>query len=165
MEYSHSLSTEFSPAQEDQIASVYAAMKNLLAVLVPDNPVAQDFSVVGSVAEFISDHLLARGFELAFPVRVTADDGEIYVMASQKTCRNCGCLLDDLTDERSEFIINPGHSDTFSVCFACHRDLMESGSYTQCEACHNYFEPDYLRDNPANGVRELCPCCGEVWCE
>ena len=155
----------FSNEQENQIAAIYKAVGNLIAVMVPDCKHPRDIFLVGPIADMVSEHLQERGQIVSFPVRVTAHDGETYILDTQAQCKNCRCELDDYTDERCEFTINSGHSDEFRVCFACHRELIENGAYTQCESCGNYFTPDYLRDNPVNGVRELCPYCSEVWCE
>lgn len=156
---------DFTDEQENRITAIYEAVGNLIGVMAPDCKCPQDIGITGPIADMVSRYLQGRGCTVSFPVHVTAYDGETYILETQTQCVKCGCLLDDFVDERSEFVINAGQNDEFRVCFACHQDLMENGEHTQCESCGNCFTPDCLRDNPENGVRELCPYCGEVWCE
>jgi hypothetical protein len=49
-------------------------------------------------------------------------------------------------------------------CLTCHISSMENGELTQCDECGAYFPGSRLKMNNETGGRELCPCCGQVWC-
>ena len=51
------------------------------------------------------------------------------------------------------------------LCDRCVADLEDCGALTRCECCEDLFSPSRLKINPENGLREICPLCGEVWCE
>lgn len=76
-------------------------------------------------------------------------------------CNACKEAID--SDDASYF--NIGLEDEFPVCFSCHVDLLPSGGHTQCECCGAYFTTNHMRVNPENGVTEICPYCGGVWCD
>lgn len=157
---------DFTNEQENQVTAVYEAVENLIAVMVPDCKRLYDIAFVGPVADMVSEYLQSQGQVVQFPEIVSDDTGFSYVEESVAQCRECKRETSDvLGDNDARYIINDGYEGQFVVCFSCHRELMERGEYTSCEACGSYFEGDYLRDNPANGVRELCPYCHEVWCE
>lgn len=50
------------------------------------------------------------------------------------------------------------------LCSGCREDLLESGTYTECERCNEVFAPARLLPNPANHNKsERCPYCKQVW--
>ena len=51
------------------------------------------------------------------------------------------------------------------LCDRCVADLEDCGKLTRCECCEDLFSPERLKINPENGLQEICPLCGEVWCE
>lgn len=58
------------------------------------------------------------------------------------------------------------HSDRERlICDRCVADMENCGELTRCENCEDLFSPARLKANPKNGIKELCPLCGEVWCE
>lgn len=82
-------------------------------------------------------------------------------------CKACGMRTSELGREDDvPFEINAGFADRFTICFGCHRELMEHGAYTACESCGAYFTPDHLLPNKedADNTPEICPYCGQVWC-
>ena len=46
-----------------------------------------------------------------------------------------------------------------------HIYMEDSGALTRCECCEDLFTPSRPKINLQNGLQEICPLCGEVWCE
>lgn len=71
-------------------------------------------------------------------------------------------------DDCASFIppsVNEGMNDEYHLCETCFNFECNNGIITSCECCGMYFTPDHLKINPRNGLQEICPYCGEVWCE
>ncbi|GEM_PF-3394855 len=77
-------------------------------------------------------------------------------------CSGCGSDFDDEDDLRE---VNEGTPTAMMLCDRCVADLEDCGALTRCECCEDLFSPSRLKINPENGLREICPLCGEVWCE
>lgn len=54
---------------------------------------------------------------------------------------------------------------TEHVCDFCVEYMEGRGILTRCEACGEVFYGKHIKINPKNGLKEICPCCGDVWCE
>lgn len=52
-----------------------------------------------------------------------------------------------------------------TLCDGCVEYLENNGELTRCELCTELFFAFRLKINPKNGSQEICPYCGEVWCE
>ena len=77
-------------------------------------------------------------------------------------CTCCGqCFADDF--ELRE--INEEGSTNQVLCDYCVATMENTGELTRCECCGNLFAPSRLKVNSENGLQEICPMCGEVWCE
>lgn len=76
-------------------------------------------------------------------------------------CSRCGSYIEDGHELRE---VDAGTPGTCSLCDRCVADLEDSGVLTRCEACEELFTSSRLKINPENGLREICPLCGEVWC-
>lgn len=102
---------------------------------------------------------------------------ELYDAGTYNLDRNCfagaefrpccaGCGSDfDLDDTVSFRTINDNTPHAMLLCDRCVADMEDAGYLTRCEACEELFSPARLKVNPKNGIKELCPLCGEVWCE
>ena len=98
------------------------------------------------------------------------DDGEIYLdhdcfacVEFRPLCAECESDFDDATDGLRE--VNECTPMAMMICDHCVADMEDSGKLTRCECCGNPFTPSRLEINPQNGEQEICPECGEVWCE
>ena len=79
----------------------------------------------------------------------------------------CNRFKETLTEYNCEFniLVNRGMSDEYRLCDSCFDFECNNGIITSCECCGMYFTPNHLKVNPENGLQEICPYCGEVWCE
>ena len=55
--------------------------------------------------------------------------------------------------------------ETVRFCSFCVSELENEGRLTRCESCGAVFPPTVLLRNRKSDQREICPYCGEVWCE
>lgn len=78
-------------------------------------------------------------------------------------CSCCGSDFDCEDNDLREIEAKTEHAKL--LCDRCVEDMENNGRLTRCESCTELFTPSRLRTNPSNGVQELCPYCGEVWCE
>ena len=78
-------------------------------------------------------------------------------------CSECGSDFDEDDNDLRE--VNEGTSKAMVLCDRCVADLEDCGKLTRCECCGDLFSPERLKINPENGLQEICPLCGEVWCE
>ena len=76
-----------------------------------------------------------------------------------KKCDCCGCEFGQYDDL---YLVNDGLPNERNDC---HVDKLENGNETSCECCLEFFDYENLKVNPENGIKELCPYCGKVWCE
>ena len=79
--------------------------------------------------------------------------------------KKCDCCGRELGQYDDLYLVNDGLPGERYECYNCHVDKLEHGSETSCECCHELFDYENLKVNPENGIKELCPYCGEVWCE
>lgn len=165
----HNKEIDFTPEQQARIDMIYNAVKLALMVCLPEYPkAAEDMAIVANVADNLCDSLVSMGFEVAFPTRITEDDGSSYIEDSLAICKACGKETTEYGDgENVRYVINDGFVDRFVVCFDCHKDLMAHGEYTGCDSCGAYFTGDHLLPNPydKDHAREVCPYCGGIWCD
>lgn len=94
-------------------------------------------------------------------------DQEFGIPRNEMLCLQCDTITCDDGDEYSPYEINAGFTDRHTVCFACHRNMMDNGDHTMCDCCGAYFTYNHLlpnKDDP-EGSNEICPYCGEIWCE
>lgn len=88
-------------------------------------------------------------------------DGFAGVEFLPHVCKECGNpTTDDDDGERSRVTYNIWKEDECELCFACHREKLFNGQYTQCENCEMYFTTNHMLENPETGGREICPYCG-----
>lgn len=80
-------------------------------------------------------------------------------------CHTCDKELRNVDDNDDVCIVNAGLETEFVECWVCHEDALDNGIETHCECCQELFTYDELLVNPATGEKELCPYCGEVWCD
>ena len=78
-------------------------------------------------------------------------------------CSECGSDFDEDDNDLRE--VNEGTPKVMMLCDRCVADLEDCGKLTRCECCEDLFSPARLKINPENGLQEICPLCGEVWCE
>lgn len=78
-------------------------------------------------------------------------------------CSCCESSFDDDGDGLRE--VNEDTPLAMMLCDRCVADMEDSGELTRCECCEDLFSPSRLLINPKNGEKEICPLCGEVWCE
>lgn len=78
-------------------------------------------------------------------------------------CSRCHSDFDYDEDGLREICANT--EDVLLLCDRCVADMEESGELTRCECCDELFKPSQLKINPKRGVQEICPYCGEIWCE
>lgn len=79
-------------------------------------------------------------------------------------CSSCMSDLDyDDRDDLRE--VNNGTEHAMALCDRCVDDMEERGELLRCECCGDVFSPSALMINPENGQTEICPDCGEVWCD
>ena len=79
--------------------------------------------------------------------------------------KKCDCCGRELGQYDDLYLVNDGLSGERYECYHCHVDKLENGNETSCECCLEYFDYENLKVNPENGIKELCPYCGKVWCE
>lgn len=92
-----------------------------------------------------------------------ADDVEVIQEASHKfCCSSCGTTSEDDYDMR---VVDVNTPEARMLCDYCVATMENSGELTRCECCGNLFSPKRLKINPANMEQEICPICGEIWCE
>lgn len=77
-------------------------------------------------------------------------------------CTCCGQYFADDFELRE---INEEGSTNQVLCDYCVATMENTGELTRCECCGNLFAPSRLKVNSENGSQEICPMCGEVWCE
>ena len=77
-------------------------------------------------------------------------------------CSLCNEIFDDKTELT---IIDEGTPHRKESCDFCIMRLEGDGELTRCEKCDALFSSRRLKINPKNNVREICPYCGEIWCE
>ena len=77
----------------------------------------------------------------------------------------CSCCNNDFEDDYDLREVDDGTEETKLLCDHCVADMEDSGLLTRCECCEELFTPSRLKVNPENGLQEICPLCGEVWCE
>lgn len=78
-------------------------------------------------------------------------------------CSECDSDFDEDDNDLRE--VNEGTPKVMMLCDHCVADLEDCGKLTRCECCEDLFSPARLKINPENGLQEICPLCGEVWCE
>lgn len=78
-------------------------------------------------------------------------------------CSKCESDYDEDDNDLRE--INEGTPMAMMLCNRCVADMEDCGTLTRCECCGDLFSPERLKINPENGLQEICPLCGEVWCE
>lgn len=78
-------------------------------------------------------------------------------------CSQCESDFDENEDDLRE--VNGGTPLAMMLCDRCIADMENSGELTRCKCCGNVFTPSRLIVNSANGEQEICPECGEVWCD
>lgn len=162
---------ELSSAQVEQIDNVYDAVAALVAVMTLNYERQWDIALYGPIADMVSMYLADQGQVVAFPSIVTDPDDTEHIEDTYARCRECQCeTAEHGADNAAPYIINEGFSDQHVVCFSCHTGMMERCEHTACDACGSYFTANHLlpnKDNEENGVkvREICPYCGEIWCE
>ena len=78
-------------------------------------------------------------------------------------CSRCETSYSDEEDELRE--VDTGTPLAMMLCDWCVANMEESGELTRCECCEDVFHASRLIVNPTNGEQEMCPLCGEVWCE
>lgn len=79
--------------------------------------------------------------------------------------KKCDCCGRELGQYDDLYLVNDGLPGERYECDDCHVDKLENGNETSCECCLAYFDYENLKINPKNGIKELCPYCGKVWCE
>lgn len=62
-------------------------------------------------------------------------------------------------------VVNDGTPLLKVLCDHCVADMENSGELTRCECCGDVFDPSLLKVNPKNSIPEICPHCGEIWCD
>ncbi len=77
-------------------------------------------------------------------------------------CAKCGSDFDDTDNLRT---VNDNTPHAMLLCDRCVADMEDAGTLTRCDICENLFSPARLEVNPVNGIKEICPECGDVWCE
>lgn len=55
--------------------------------------------------------------------------------------------------------------ETVQLCRFCVSEMENDGRLTRCENCGEVFSPSGLLKSKVSGEKELCPYCGDVWCE
>lgn len=90
-------------------------------------------------------------------------DHNCFAGAELRPC--CSCCGSDFDDDYELREVDDGTPEARVLCDRCVADLEDSGALTRCEACGDLFTPSRLKINPENGLQEICPLCGEVWCE
>lgn len=78
-------------------------------------------------------------------------------------CSRCLSDFDSDDDGLREVDGNTEYAQV--LCDRCVEQMEENGDLTRCESCQELFAPSRLKVNPKNAIRELCPHCGEVWCD
>lgn len=74
-------------------------------------------------------------------------------------CKTCELPSDEIC------IANEGLVNEIPECPGCHVHSLECGVITMCDYCGRYFTGELLKNNLQTGDQEICPYCGEVWCE
>lgn len=76
-------------------------------------------------------------------------------------CKECEHTGDDLCP------VNLNFKDEFQTCPSCHDSMLDRNEFTMCASCGAYFTYNHLIPNKDSddNQREICPYCGEVWCE
>lgn len=77
----------------------------------------------------------------------------------------CSCCESDFDDDYELREVDDGTPEARVLCDRCVADMENSGELTRCECCGDVFSPSRLKINPENGIQEICPLCGEVWCD
>lgn len=98
------------------------------------------------------------------------DEGEINLdrncyagVEYRPQCSQCESDFDDDPNDLRE--VNSDTPQVMVLCDRCVADMEDSGELTRCDACEDLFSPARMQMNPQNQVMELCPLCGEVWCD
>jgi len=81
-------------------------------------------------------------------------------------CPQCGRLA-GRSDDDGLIVVNAVFGDQYSVCTVCHDSMRDSNEHTSCESCGAYLTYNHLIPNKdiEDGTREICPYCGNIWCE
>lgn len=74
-------------------------------------------------------------------------------------CDICSCETDEI------YIVNDGFLSCQEMCYSCYCEQLGNGTITGCECCGEVFSPLHLEINLSSGENEICPYCGEIWCE
>lgn len=162
---------DFSDEQENQVFSVLEGAQALLMVLLGGKAGYDNAAHIGNVVDMVSEYLQRQGFETSYPSRTTEPDGYSYIEDRMAMCRDCQSEATDVQDGNSaRYVINQGYDDQFIMCFSCHCVATDRGAYTGCDSCGAYFTGNHLLPNKDNvdgneRVREICPYCGEIWCD
>ncbi len=77
----------------------------------------------------------------------------------------CSCCESDFADPDDLREVDGGTPDARILCDQCVAAMEDRGELTRCECCEDLFSPSRLKINPENNLQEICPLCGEVWCE
>lgn len=78
-------------------------------------------------------------------------------------CSKCESDFDDDGDGLRE--INAETPIAMFLCDRCVTNMEDNHTLTRCDCCEDLFSPSRLRVNPENRIQEICPECGEVWCD
>ena len=81
-----------------------------------------------------------------------------------KRCDECGWTTK--SEREDMYLINRGFLDQQWLCRICFDSLITE-KCTECESCRECFTYNHLiynKDSP-DGDIEICPYCGQVWCE
>lgn len=87
--------------------------------------------------------------------------------AGVEFCPCCSCCGSDFDFDDTDHLrtVNDNTPHAMLLCERCVANMEDAGFLTRCDACGNLFSPARLEVNPVNGIKEICPDCGEVWCE
>lgn len=78
-------------------------------------------------------------------------------------CSKCESDFDVDGDGLRE--VNCGTPLALLLCDRCVDSMEDGGELTRCDSCQNLFSPSRIKVNPENNVQEICPDCGEIWCD
>jgi len=125
-------------------------------------------------------HGFVPGFEDCTAIRFAGDSvckeygaTVVYVEADQsfgkprtRGCDQCGWIpVDDAIE--GLYVINMDFCDETWLCGRCLDSTAQTYGRTICENCGTSFTYSHLlpnKDDPERN-REICPYCGEIWCE
>lgn len=90
-------------------------------------------------------------------------DRNCFAGAEFRPC--CTYCYSDFEDDYELREVDEGTDKARVLCDRCLADMENNGELTRCESCHELFSPSRLKVNPENSEREICPICGNVWCD